>query len=84
MAADFELPFAPDTYIGFISGFVLEAGRFRSKIEFCIGDKRVDAKSVLGLLNAGSPLCTRFSLRIEGDDERQAMERLSVFIGKFR
>ena len=81
---DFELSFAPDTYISFISGFVLEAGRHNSKIEICCGGKCLDAKSVLGLLYAGSSLCTKFTLKAEGDDERQALERLSAYIDKYK
>ncbi|MEA4895160.1 MAG: HPr family phosphocarrier protein [Oscillospiraceae bacterium] len=81
---DFELPFATDTHIGFVSGFVLEAGRFKSKIEICFGDKCMDAKSFLGLIYASSFPCTRFTLRAEGEDEQQALAQLSAYMDKYR
>ncbi len=81
---DFELSFAPDTYISFVSGFVLEAGRFKSKIDICYGDNCLDAKSFWGLLYASASPRTRFALRAEGDDEQQALEQLSAYIDRYR
>lgn len=84
MTKDFELPFAPDTYVSFVSGFVLEAGNFQSKIEIRYGGKQLDGKSFLGLMNAGIPPRTRFTLQVEGSDEQQALAQISAYIEKFR
>jgi phosphotransferase system HPr-like phosphotransfer protein len=81
---DFELPFSPDTNIRFVSGFVLEAGRFESKIEICHQDKCLDAKSFWGLLHVSSTLRTCFTLRAEGNDEQQVLEQLTAYIDKYR
>ncbi len=81
---DFQLPFAPDTYIGFVSGLVLEAGRIRSKIEIDCGGKSHDVKSFLGVLNTGISPGAVFTLRAEGDDEQQALAQLSAYINRFR
>ena len=81
---DFELPFAPDTYIGFVSGFVIEAGAFASKIEICFEDKCLDGKSFLSLLYASTTPRTFFTMRVEGEDEQQAIEQLTAYIDRFR
>ena len=81
---DFELPFAPDTYIGFVSGFVMEAGSYESKIGICFDDKYLDAKSFMGLIYASTSPRTRFTLIAEGKDEQQAMEQLSAYIDRFQ
>lgn len=81
---DFQLPFALDAHISFVSGLILEAGRYHSKIEICCGDKCLDAKSFMSVMYASISPCTCFTLRAEGDDEQQALERLSAYMDGFR
>jgi phosphotransferase system HPr-like phosphotransfer protein len=82
VTSDFDLPFTPDTHISFVSGFVLEAGRFNSKIEICCGDMCLNAKSFLGLLYTSAH--KQFTIKAEGDDERQALEQLLAYVEKYR
>ncbi|HWS42397.1 MAG TPA: HPr family phosphocarrier protein [Pseudoflavonifractor sp.] len=81
---DFELLFTPDTHVRFVSGFVLEAGRFNSKIEICCGEKCLDAKSFWGMLYVSVSPRMCFTLRAEGDDEQEALARLSAYIDKYQ
>ncbi len=81
---DFQLPFAPETDIGFVSGFVLVAGRVNCKIEIYCNGMRFDAKSFLGLLYAGISPGAIFTLSAEGADEREALSRLSAYIDQYR
>ncbi len=84
LTKDFELPFSPDTNIGFVSGFVLEAGQFESKIEICHEDKTLNAKSFWGMLYISSPPRTSLTLLINGDDEEQALAQLTAYIENYR
>ncbi len=81
---DFQLPFAPDTDIGFVSGFVIAAGRFDCKIEIYCNDKCFDAKSFLGLTYAGIFPGDNFTLCAEGADEQEALDQLSTYMNKYR
>ncbi len=81
---EFRLPFAPDTDMGFVSGFVIVAGGFHSKIEICCNEKCFDAKSFLGFIGADIFPGAEFALRAEGVDEQEALEQLSAYMDKYR
>jgi len=62
------------------SNFVKMAQSFKSKIEILKGEKRLNAKSMIGILAAGAKCGTEIELAIEGEDEQEAMKQLTEFI----
>jgi len=59
---------------------VQTAGRFDSSIELRNGDKRADAKSIMGIMMLAAPQGTELGLTAEGADEAQAVEAVSALI----
>lgn len=62
------------------SKFVTLASKFHSQIELCRGTKIVNAKSIMGVMMLAAPKETELLLKIDGDDETQAMEALTQLI----
>jgi len=62
------------------SNFVKMAQSFKSKVEILKGEKRLNAKSMIGILAAGAKCGTEIELAIEGEDEQEAMKQLTEFI----
>lgn len=56
--------------------FVHTANRFKSKIDLSRDGRRIDGKSILGILMLAAGQGTRLTLRIEGSDEREACKSL--------
>ena len=60
------------------------ASRYSARIRILKDDREVDAKSIMGLLMLGAAKGTSLTVRVEGDDEIQAMEELTdLFARKF-
>ena len=60
------------------------ASRYSARIRILKDDREVDAKSIMGLLMLGAAKGTRLTVRVEGEDEIQAMEELTdLFTRKF-
>jgi phosphocarrier protein len=62
------------------SKFVTLASKFHSQIELCRGTKIVNAKSIMGVMMLAAPKETELLLKINGDDEEQAMTVLTQLI----
>jgi len=62
------------------SNFVKMAQSFKSSVEILKGEKRLNAKSMIGILAAGAKCGTEIELAIEGEDEQEAMKQLTEFI----
>jgi len=62
------------------SNFVKMAQSFKSSVEILKGEKRLNAKSMIGILAAGAKCGTEIELAIEGEDEQEAMKQLTQFI----
>lgn len=62
------------------SNFVKMAQSFKSKIEILKGEKRLNAKSMIGILAAGAKCGTEIELAIDGEDEQEALRQLTEFI----
>jgi phosphocarrier protein HPr len=56
--------------------FVHMANNFKSRISLCRDGRRIDGKSILGILMLAAAQGTRLMLRIEGADEREACKSL--------
>ncbi|MBR0600626.1 HPr family phosphocarrier protein [Sinanaerobacter chloroacetimidivorans] len=63
--------------------FVKEAAKFKSAISIEFKEKKVNAKSIIHVLSAGIAAGSIIHLSAEGEDEQQAIERLSEVIEKF-
>lgn len=62
------------------SKFVTLASKFHSQIELCRGTKIVNAKSIMGVMMLAAPKETELLLKVDGEDEEQAMEALTELI----
>jgi phosphocarrier protein HPr len=62
------------------SKFVSLASKFHSQIELCRGTKIVNAKSIMGVMMLAAAKEAELLLKVDGDDEAQAMEALTKLI----
>ncbi|ARK32036.1 HPr family phosphocarrier protein [Halalkalibacter krulwichiae] len=60
--------------------FVQEASRFLSEVVIEKDEKKVNAKSIMGLMSLALSHGTTITLITEGKDEAEALEALSEFI----
>ncbi len=56
--------------------FVHAANNFKSRITLTKDSRRIDGKSILGILMLAAAQGTRLFLHVEGTDEREACESL--------
>ena len=60
------------------------AGSFKSEVHLSRNGRRVNAKSIMGVMMLAAGLGTEVQIEVEGDDEVAAMEALRALIdGKF-
>ncbi|WP_100405404.1 HPr family phosphocarrier protein [Bacillus solitudinis] len=62
--------------------FVQEANRFSSEVFIEKGNKRVNAKSIMGLMSLAISQGAEITLITDGKDESDALEALANFIEK--
>jgi phosphocarrier protein len=62
--------------------FVRLAGQFRSGVHVSRGARRVDGKSILGLLLLSAARGTILDISAEGDDAAQALEALCALVAR--
>ena len=62
------------------SQLVKKAGKFESKIEIIVGEKEVNAKSIMGIMSLGLGKGDEITLKAEGEDAEAAVEGLTEFI----
>ncbi|MBV2197213.1 HPr family phosphocarrier protein [Bacillus velezensis] len=60
--------------------FVQEANRFASDVFLEKNGKKVNAKSIMGLMSLAVSTGTEVTLIAEGDDEKEALEKLSAYV----
>jgi phosphotransferase system HPr (HPr) family protein len=63
--------------------FVRTAAGFKSRITVAAGEKRSDAKSILGVLALGAEGGTTLVLTAEGEDAGLAVAALTACVGAF-
>ena len=60
------------------------AGSFKSDVHLSRNGRRVNAKSIMGVMMLAAGLGTEVLIEVEGDDEQAAMEALcALIVGKF-
>ena len=62
--------------------FIQKANEFRSSIWIEADDRKINAKSLLGVLSMGITTGTEISLVAEGPDEEAAVKELSAMLVK--
>lgn len=63
-----------------IALLVQEAGRYDSRIHLEIGNKKVNAKSIMGMMSLGLTNGDELTVQAEGEDEEAAVEGISKFL----
>jgi len=58
------------------SMFVQEAGKYKSEISIIKGDKKINAKSIMGIMAGGLSKDTVISIEADGEDEQAALDAL--------
>ena len=59
---------------------VQEASKYESKIYIQSGDKRVNAKSIMGMMSLGLDNGEALTVSAEGTDEQAAVEGIELFL----
>jgi phosphocarrier protein HPr len=60
------------------------AGGFRSEVHLSRGGRRINAKSIMGVMMLAAGLGAEVELEVEGDDEAQATDAIrALFADKF-
>ncbi|HQO06227.1 MAG TPA: HPr family phosphocarrier protein, partial [Fervidobacterium sp.] len=62
---------------------VTEAGKFKSDIYILKDGREINAKSILGILSMGARKGDEITIRISGEDEEQALSRLTELLENF-
>ena len=66
------------------SELVKLTSKFKSNINMIIGEKRVNAKSMLGIMSAGITANTEIIIECDGEDEEDALKEIeAAFENKF-
>ena len=65
-----------------IANFVQVASRYASRIGIIIDDKRINAKSIMGMMTLGLANEEHITVTAEGADENEAMEAIEAFLGQ--
>ena len=60
--------------------FIQKANEFRCSIWIEHGDRKINAKSLLGVLSMGITKGTKVNLIADGEDEKEAVESLSEML----
>uniref|UniRef100_UPI000069644A HPr-like protein crh n=1 Tax=Bacillus subtilis TaxID=1423 RepID=UPI000069644A len=60
--------------------FVQEANRFTSDIFLEKDGKKVNAKSIMGLMSLAISTGTEITLIAQGEDEQEALEKLAAYV----
>ena len=59
---------------------VQEASKYESNIYFEVDDKRINAKSIMGMMTLGLAKGQKLELLIDGEDEETAMKEMENYL----
>ena len=63
-----------------IALLVQEASQYASRIYIQMGDKQINAKSIMGMMTLGLDAGEEITLSANGDDENAAMESIEQYL----
>lgn len=70
-----------DTYNAYdAQRIVFEASKYKSEITFADGNKRANAKSIIGLLSMKFLRGDEYMVYAEGQDAKKAAEKIAAFV----
>ncbi|MFZ7132996.1 MAG: HPr family phosphocarrier protein [Eubacteriales bacterium] len=58
------------------SMFVQEAGKYKAEINIIKGEKKINAKSIMGIMAGGISKGTLITIEVDGEDEQAALDAL--------
>ena len=64
------------------AGLIQKASTFRSSIWLSRGDRRANAKSLLGVMSLGIENATEMMISAEGSDEEEALDTIASYLEK--
>jgi phosphotransferase system HPr (HPr) family protein len=82
--AQVTLPENVDLHARPAANFVRTAMRFSAKVSVALGEREVDAKSLLSILALGAKRGSSLRLRASGDDAAAAIEALTATVAELR
>jgi phosphotransferase system HPr (HPr) family protein len=82
-AIQITLPDAVDLHARPAAEFVRTAMRFQSELKLALGDREVNAKSLLSILALGAKGGSTLRLRAEGVDAAAALDALAEAVAAF-
>lgn len=65
-----------------VAQLVQVASQFSSEIYVEVGDKRVNAKSIMGMMTLGLDMGEQIILSARGEDEEEAMASIEKYLNK--
>jgi phosphotransferase system HPr (HPr) family protein len=83
-SATVALPADVDLHARPAADFVRTAMRFASRVWVAVGDREVDAKSLLSVMALGAKRGGDLSLRAEGEDASAAIDALTATVSGLR
>jgi phosphotransferase system HPr (HPr) family protein len=81
---DVKLPADVDLHARPAANFVRAAMQFSAKVHLAVGEREVDAKSLLSVLALGARRGTSLRLRAEGEDAAAAVASLATTLAGLR
>lgn len=63
-----------------VAVLVQKASKFESKVYIQSGDKKINAKSIMGMMSLGLTQDTEITVFAEGDDELAAVDELTAYL----
>jgi phosphotransferase system HPr (HPr) family protein len=82
-AIQITLPDGVDLHARPAAEFVRTAMRFQAELKLALGEREVDAKSLLSILALGAKGGTTLKLRADGVDAAAALEALAATVAAF-
>ncbi len=63
-----------------IALFIQTASQYESRVYVEVEDKRVNAKSIMGMMTLGLPVGEKITVSAAGNDEQQAIEHIERYL----
>ena len=65
-----------------IALLVQEASQYASKVYIQIGEKNINAKSIMGMMSLGLDAGEKVTVSVEGADEEEAMKGIEEYLSR--